>query len=175
MDAFILPPEFVSVEGNNFIQRQVQTNSTNSFAARTLVYLYSGALKAVGTAGVLIYGQTPDISHASTEYPPQAFFGQNHYVFDPKSVTCEINIGSVANTTDVTQGQAGSAPQPSSLTIGSSYGIYVPSTGTYAGVQFLDPTNTSNLLFEYLGLPDSTQPTDYNGRVRVKFVSGTIQ
>lgn len=171
--ASILMPELKRQFGNMNIQRPPVSDSSNTFLAKSLVYLSSGALAAIATAGVLCYGQTPDGSHLATDAVPAVLFGENHYVFSPLDAEFEINVGAVASSTDVQVGAG--AKTPGDVVIGTKYGIYVPTTGIYAGVQFLDPTNTSNLLFQVVGKVDNVLDTDYNGRVRVKIVPSTIQ
>ena len=136
MDSAIIQPDLVMTPGNMFIQKPVLGDSTNTFKAGALVTNTAGVLVLIATAGVLIYGQTPDISHTALETVPQAFNGENHWVFDPTGGIIEINIGH-ANGTDVFIGIAGPAKQRSDVVIGGVYGILTPTTGVYAGVQFL--------------------------------------
>lgn len=169
----ILMPNLLKVLGNMFTQRTIQADSTNTFKANTLVKLSSGVLALVASTDVLVYGITPDASKDGTEKLPYSLpVGENHYPFSVVDGELEINIGHLSGTAIVT---GASAKTLADITVGSKYGIATPTTGTYAGYQFLDPTNTSNLLFEITGIPDGQQTTDYNPRVRVKFVSGTIQ
>lgn len=174
MDSAIIQPDLVMTPGNMFIQKPVLGDSTNTFKAGALVTNTAGVLVLIATAGVLIYGQTPDISHTALETVPQAFNGENHWVFDPTGGIIEINIGH-ANGTDVFIGIAGPAKQRSDVVIGGVYGILTPTTGVYAGVQFLDPTNTATTLFTVVGFIDNTLAVDYNCRVRVKPIASKIQ
>lgn len=170
--AAIAMPELVRQSGNMFTQRPVATDSTNTFKAGALVYLVAGILTLVPTAGVLVYGQTPDISHAATDIPPVAFFGENHYVFSPLDAEFEINVGALAANALV----IGAAAQtPATAVLGTSYGIATATAGAYAGFQFLDTTNTTNLIFQVTGVPDGVLTDDQNGRVRVKVLTPKIQ
>lgn len=168
----ILQPEMVRTAGNMFYQKPIAPDSTNTFKAGTLVYLVAGVLTLVPTDGVLVYGQTPDISHAATEIPPQALFGENHYVFSPLESEIEINLGTLSGTAIVI---GASAAKPADVVVGTQYGIAVPTTGTYAGIQFLDPTEVTALLFQVVGIPDGVLTDDQNGRVRVKIIPSKIQ
>lgn len=174
MDAKIFMPDLTRQLGNMNVQKPPVSDGANSFLAYALVYITAGALAVVPTAGVLCYGQTPDKSHTATEGQPDAPFGQNHYPFDPRLAEFEINIGH-ADGTDVHVGAAGSAKQRSDVSIGTKYGILTPTTGTYAGVNFLDPTNTTDDFFEVVGFVDGTAATDYNPRVRAKLIEAVIQ
>lgn len=168
----ILQPELVRISGNMFQQKPVAPDSTNTFKAGTLVYLVAGVLTLIPSDGVLIYGQTPDISHGSTEIPPQALFGENHYVFSPLDGEIEINVGVVSAGALVI---GSSAAKPSDVTIGTQYGIALATSGTYAGIQFLDPTEVTALLFQVTSMVDGVLSDDYNGRVRVKIIPSKIQ
>lgn len=148
-------------------------DAANAFKANDLVKLSSGALVALATDDVLLWGQVLDKSKASTDVPPDSFFGENHYALDPHGAEFEINIGHVGSTTDVTIGT--SAKNPGDVTIGTSYGIWVPTTGTYAGIPFLDSTETTNTLFTVVGKVDGVLDSDANGRVRVAPIASKIQ
>lgn len=168
----ILVPEMVRTSGNMFQQKPIAPDSSNTFKAGSLVYLVAGVLTLIANDGVLIYGQTPDISHASTEIPPQSFFGENHYVFSPLEAEIEINVGALSGTALVI---GASAKTPGDVVIGTQYGIATPTTGDYAGIQVLDPTEVTALLFQVVANVDGVLSTDYNGRVRVKIIPSKIQ
>lgn len=169
----ILMPELVRTSGNMFIQKPVAGDGSNTFKAGALVYLVAGVLTLIPTDGVLIYGQTPDIQHAATDIPPTALFGENHYVFSPLDAEIEINTGTLSGTAMVI---GASAAKPADVTVGTQYGIAVPTTGTYAGYQFLDPTEVTALLFQVTSNAiDGVISTDQNGRVRVKIIPSKIQ
>jgi hypothetical protein len=101
-------------------------------------------------------------------------FGENHYVFDIKEGELEINVGHLSGTALVA-GAAASAKTPADVQVGVAYGIAVPTTGTYAGVEVLDPTNTTTTLFTVVGFIDGVASTDANGRVRVRPLSAKVQ
>lgn len=173
----ILVPDMCRVAGNMFIQKPVAPDSSNSFKAGALLYLVSGVLTLIPSDGVLIYGQTPDIQHASTDLPPTILprpvgEGENHYVFGPEGAEFEINIGALSSNALVI---GSSAKVLADVTLGTQYGIATPTSGAYAGIQVLDPTETSALLFQVTGFVDGTLSTDYNPRVRVKIIPSKIQ
>ncbi len=175
-DSPILRPDLVRQFGNMFVQRPIAPDSSNTFAAFSLVYLVSGVLTLVATDGVLVYGLTPDASKAATDTVPQAFFGENHYVFSPVDAEFEINVGHLSGTALVV-GAASSAKTPADVVLGAEYGIATPTTGTYAGYQVLDPTETTATLFRVVGFVDGIGATSTyaNGRVRVKIIPSKIQ
>lgn len=170
--AAILVPELVRTAGNMFIQKPVAPDSTNTFKAGALLTLTAGVLVLIASDGVLCYGQVPDISHAATEMPPQAMFGETHYVFSPLEGEFEINVGVVtAGALVIGVG----AQTPANVTIGTVYGIATPTSGIYAGVQVLDPTEITATLFQVVSKVDNVLNDDYNGRVRVKIIPSKIQ
>lgn len=174
MDRPILAPELVRQFGNMFVQKPITPDAANTFAANRFVTVTAGALVLVATDGVLVYGITPDASKVSTDTVPNAFFGENHYVFSPLDAEFEINVGTLSGTALVV-GEASSATTPAAVTLGASYGIATPTTGTYAGYQVLDPTEVTATLFTVVGFVDGVASTDYNGRVRVKVIPSKIQ
>lgn len=187
--ASIRRPELVRQIGNMNTQRAPVTDAANSFSAQDLVTVTAGALVKIATAGVLLYGWVLDISHASTELPPQSFFGESHYVLDPHFAEFEINTGTVNGTNagnvatfsagsateNTGTGSGASAANPSLVTIGTAYGVLTPTAGTFTGVQFLDPANTATTLFTVVAKIDGVNDTDGNGRVRVRPIETKIQ
>lgn len=166
-----MPSPFRNSE-NMAKQRSKQSDGGNTFIAGAFVKLATGVLATLATGDVVIYGQTPDKSHLSTDRPPDALYGENHWPFDLAGVQFDINVGH-ANGTDVTIGA--SAKTPADVTLGSQYGILVPTTGVYAGVPFLDPTNTSTKLFRVISKVDGVAETDQNGKVRAQLIGSVIQ
>jgi hypothetical protein len=174
MDRPILVPELVRQFGNMFVQKPIASDSSNTFKAGSLVTLTAGVLVLVATDGVLVYGQTPDISHAATESVPQALFGENHWVFSPLDAEFEINVGHLSSNALVV-GAANSAKTPGDVVLGGQYAIATATSGAYAGFQVLDTTDTTNKLFVVTGFVDGVASTDANGRVRVKILPSCIQ
>lgn len=168
-------PRLVRQTQNMQSQKNPIGDGSNSFLARALVVISSGVLAAVATGGTLTYGLSPDASHLSTDQPPVTLYGENHYPFYlGEGAELELNVGTVSSNALVV-GQANSAQQQSAAVIGTSYGIATATSGTYAGYQVLDPTNTTNLLFVVTGYPPYTNSTDYNGLVRAKIVAAGLQ
>lgn len=175
--ASILSPDLVRTPQNLFIQKPWVGDSTNTFVANRLLTITSGVLVLVATAGILVYGLTPDGSKTATQLPPdilprQVGEGEMHWVFSPLDGEFEINVGALSSNALVI---GSSAQQPSAVVIGGQYGIATATSGTYAGQQFLDPTNTTNKLFQVTGFVDGVLTDDYNGRVRAKLLPSTIQ
>jgi len=165
-------PELVRQFGNMFAQKPAVSDSTNTFLASTLVRLASGVLILVATDDVTVYGITPDVSHAATELPPAALFGENHYVFDLLGAEIEINIAALSANAPVI---GASAKTIADIAIGGQYAIATATSGIYAGYQFLDPTDTTNKLFQVIAIADGMATGDYNPRVRCKILPSCIQ
>jgi hypothetical protein len=180
MIAKIRRPHTVQTNGNLFIQRPPISDSTNTFVAGDLVQISAGVLQLVpnttSTASTqLVWGQTPDGSHTSTDIPPTTLFGENHYCFDVTDVTIAMNItNSSGGVGDATTNNGAAGPQLSAVTIGASYGIRTDATN-YVGVQMLDVSNTTNTLVQVVGIAPNQSLSDYNGRVIVKIPKAKIQ
>ena len=169
----ILVPELTRQFGNMNVQKPIAPDASQTFRAGSLVYLVAGVLTLVPSDGVLLYGQTPDISHGPTEVPPQALFGENHYVFSPLDAEFEINVGAVSAGSLVV---GASAQVPSTAVIGTAYGIATITTaGPLQGIQVLDLLEVTATLFTVVGFVDNVLPTDWNGRVRVKAIPSKVQ
>lgn len=170
-------PNLVRTANNLFIQKPAVSDASNTFLANALVRLTSGNLVLVATAGVLVYGQTPDKSHLATETVPTTLpralgSGEDHYVWSLLEGVLAINVGSLSTNALVI---GSSAAKPSDVTVGATYGIATATSGDYSGMQFLDPTETGNTLFQVVGFPDDVLQSDYNGRVYAKVIASKIQ
>ena len=168
-----MPVVYQEGANNMSTQKGPITDGGNSFTASSLVVVTAAALVLVATAGTAIYGLSPDSSHLSTDVPPTALFGQNHYPFDLKGRTL------ILNATDGTVGHIGTANDGSytslGLAVGQQFGILTPTTGAYAGYQLLDTSNTTQKLFTVVGIHPQSATTDINPRVLVKVLDSAIQ
>lgn len=163
--------------------------STITFSSANLA---NAGLRAVKTGEVLACGLVPDVSNTDLNdhsvNPPYDLHGQNHWPFDLHGLQFLINIAALSSGAAVI-GQANGGKQLSSVVVGSTYGIATATTGTYAGYQFLDPTNTSNLLMTVVEIPPLQQvigdgvnpgntqqtPATYNGFVVAEINSSLLQ
>jgi hypothetical protein len=152
---------------NLHIQKPVQANGATAFAARSLVKLAAGVLTPCVTADVVCYGQAPDASHAATDQPPTALFGQNHWCFDPRDAQFIVNI----TNDDGDIGQANGAPQLSAVAVGGKYGLVRDANG----YQMLNVEDTTALFFVVVAIYPNQALTDYNGLVLVELVPDIIQ
>lgn len=150
------------------IVKGVQVNGATAYPARSLVFLSAGALTPVLTAGIVCYGWCPDVSHLSTDIPPTALYGQNHWCFDLQHAQLVMNITDGSGHV----GQANGAPQLSAVSIGTQYGIYRDAS-TF--MQMLNSADTTNKIFTVVALYPNQNLTDYNGLVIVELVPSTIQ
>lgn len=168
-------PTLVKQIGNMNVQREkLDEAATQTWLPNSLVTNTSGALVLVATAGVLVYGLTPDGSHLSTDKPPVAFNGQTHWPFDLSNTELEISVIGATRTLNATDAEW------QDVTIGAQYGIYTETANTAGkapkNTQMLDLSNTTNKLFTVLGpASDTVALTDTNVRVRVALVPTTIQ
>lgn len=165
-------PDMTRTQGNMFIQRPVVGDASNTFLGGALVTITAGALILVATGGVLVYGQVPDNSQPPGQILPVAFFGENHWVFSPLDSEIEMNIAALSANAPVI---GASAKTLADVVVGTTYGIATATSGTYAGMQFLDPTNTSNLLLQVTGIVDGMLAGDFNPRVRCKVLPACVQ
>lgn len=174
-------PLLLQQNGNMHLQKPPISDGANAFSAGDLVQISAaGALQLVPNTTAtaltkLVWGQTPDASHASTDTPPTAFFGENHYCFSVEDAIIEMNITNTAGgvgDASVNNGAAG--PQLSAVTLGASYGIRTDAA-TYVGVQMVDISNTTNTLVQVVGLSPNQTTADYNGRVLVKIPRAQLQ
>jgi hypothetical protein len=167
MDTPIRMPFLERRKDNLHIQKPVQPNGATAFAARSFVKLAAGILVPCVTADVVCYGWSPDGSHAATDQPPAALFGQNHWPFDPKDSQFVMNITDAAGHV----GQANGAPQLSSAVVGTSYGLLRDANG----FQMLNTADTTNLFAKVIALYPGQALTDYNGLVLVELLPAVIQ
>lgn len=173
-------PVLLSQQGNLHTQRPPVGDGANTFYKGDLVQVSSGSLLLVpntsATASTqLVWGVTPDDSKTSTQKPPDAFFGENHYCFDVTDAIIEMNITNTAGGVgDATTNNGAAGPQLSAVTIGASYGIKTDATN-YVGIQMVNISETTNTLVQVVGLAPNQATADYNGRVLVKIPKAKIQ
>lgn len=178
--ATIRRPLLLQQPGNMNTQKPPIGDGSNAFVQYDLVQITSGVLLLVpnttSTASTkLVWGQTQDSSHLSTDVPPVAFFGENHYCIDVTDQIIEMNItNSSGGVGDSVTNNGAAGPQLSSITIGASYGIRTDATN-FVGVQMVDISNTTNTLVQVVGISPNQLLTDYNGRVLVKIPKAQIQ
>lgn len=157
---------------NRIRQKGPIGDGSNSFSQFDLVKIASNVLAVVQTGDIVCYGQTPSSSKVPTVKPPEGFFGENHYVFDLKDVTLQINIATFAGDTP-TVGSGGATW--SSVLIGTRYGIGLSNEPTTNGIQMLNVSDTVNEFFEVVGLHPDMSSTDTNPLVLVKIVDSVFQ
>jgi hypothetical protein len=152
---------------NLHIQKGVQPNGATAFPAHSFVKLAAGILVPCVTADVVAYGWCPDASHAATDVPPTALFGQNHWPFALNDCQFVMNITDSSGNI----GQAAGAPQLSAAVVGTAYGLYRNANG----YQMLDVANTTNLFAKVVQLYPNQALTDYNGLVIVEILPAVLQ
>lgn len=179
--AKIRRPLLLQQQGNMNVQRAPIADGANTFVAGDLVQINaSGQLQLVPNTSAtaltkLVWGQTPDSSKLATDIPPVAFFGENHYCFDPTDAIFEMNITNTAGGVgDATTNNGAAGPQLSAVLIGASYAIKTDCTN-YVGVQMVNISDVTNTVVTVVGLAPNQTTADYNGRVLVKIPKSQIQ
>lgn len=186
IESTIRNPFIVEEAGSNqpSVQKPpiTENGTSQTWLDNGLVYTSgSGAsvvLNGLATAGTVIYGQSPDAAKGTGSLVvPNALFGANHYPFDCRDRILEINISGSQATIGTTSGAtwAGGGTNGVALAPGQQYGVLTPTTGTYANVNFLDVSNTSQKLFELVQLAPGRATTDNNPRVWVKVIPTVLQ
>lgn len=179
---------FIRMEGQGAVAVQkdaVTEAASQTWLAGSLVYTSgtgaSVVLNGLASAGTVIYGQSPDSAVGSgASVPPSRLFGTLHYPFDVRDRILEINIANTSASgaqTGTTSGVtwAGGGTSGVALAPGQQYGVVVPTSGSYAGMQFMDVTNTTQKLFEIVALAPGQATTDNNPRVWVKVIPTVLQ
>lgn len=167
MDTPIRMPFLERRLDNLHIQKAVQPNGATAFPARSFVKLAAGILVPCVTDDVVCYGWCPDSSHAVTDQPPTALFGQNHWPFNPKDCYFVMNITGATGQI----GQAAGAPQLSAAVVGTAYALFRDANG----FQMLDVSDTTNDFAKVVALYPNQALTDYNGLVIVELLDAVIQ
>lgn len=170
MDIGIRQPTIYSRSQNLVESKAPLSNGANSFLAGSFVKRASSLMAAVATGDIVCLGWCPGPSVDASSRRPETFWQEN-YPVNPVGVEFLVNITDSSGHV----GQGSSAPQVSAVTIGSSYGLYRWTSGTYNGMQALNVSETSNTLVQVTALGPDTETTDYNGLVRVKIIDSKIQ
>lgn len=138
----------------------------------------SVVLNGLATAGTVIYGLAPAsaVGTGATN-PPATLFGNTHYPFDPRDRIFAINISGSQATIGTTNGAtwAGGGTNGVALAPGQQYGNLTPTSGTYANINFLDVSNTTQKVYEIVRLDPGNLTSDNNPRVWVKVIPTVIQ
>lgn len=148
-------------------------NTGNTFNRHTFVVLTTGVLAAVATAGVLTCGLVLDASNLNTKpNPPTDFFGGKHFPLALEGQRFAVSVTDSSGNF----GQANSAPQMSSVVIGTKYGLIKLSSGDHA----LNISDTSTLFFQVVEKPSiwngvKQDANTYNPVVIVEVISTIIQ
>lgn len=167
MDTPIRMPFFERRRDNLHIQKAVQPNGGTAFPANSFVKLAAGILVPCVTDDVVCYGWSHDSSHATTDTPPTALFGVNHWPFAIEDAFFVMNISNAAANI----GQAAGAPQLSAAVVGTAYELVRDANG----FQMLDVSATTNKFAKVVALYPNQALTDYNGLVLVELLPAVYQ
>lgn len=146
---------------------------SNTFNRHVFGVLTSGFIAAVATGATLTCGLILDASQpTNANNPPTTFHGWNHF---PVALNGQRFAVSVTDGSGHF-GQANSAPQTSSVSIGTKYGIIKLSNGNHA----LNQADTTNLFFQIVEIPSEwngvkQDANTYNPVVIVEVVSTAVQ
>lgn len=131
----------------------------------------------------LVYGMSPDAAKGSGTaaallQPPYALFGLNHYCFDVRDRILEINIGTATDanlgtSSGVTYNGGGTGGV--ALAPGLQFGLRVVAAGSYTGYQIMNVADTTNLVFEVVGIAPDKSPDNNSSRIMVKVLPSVIQ
>lgn len=149
-------------------------DGSNSFLAQQFVLNTSGAWVKYAAAGITVAGLVPDASHASTDEPFNALYGENHNPIDPR--TCYF----LMNLTDNSGTEGSGTTTQGSVTLGNYYATRYGGTTTGALMINLTtgavlPASVGGVFWKVVGLYNSTTTgsdgdasADFNGRVIVE-------
>lgn len=161
----ITKPFVASTARPEFCTRPQITDGSNTFTAFNFVYVTSNALAQCPTNATTVYGLVLDPSHAATDEPYDAPFGQLHEVVDTDQAVFVVNI------TDGSGNIGSGSTTQEDVAIGSNYELLVKSGGDYDGYQFLDSSASTNVFFRVEGRYELDAATDFNGRVYASVVA----
>lgn len=181
-----MPRLFQPPTGNvAFLQKgPLAEAAAQNWFARTLVQVTgtggSEKLQRCAAAATAIFGLAPQAARGSaTLNPPDALFRDKHYPFDVRDIILAMTIsngslsGANIGATGVTY--AGGGTGGVALAPGQQYGLITLTSGTYDKFQFVDVTNTTQKVFEIVGLAPGMLTTDNNARVLVKVLTAALQ
>lgn len=159
-------------------QTAAQPDGSNTFVAGHFVKLSSGNLAPYVADDTGIYGLSLDASHASTDTPDVAPFGENHNPAGLRGVTFLMNVTDASGTVG-----SGSTRQQD-VTVGTLYsGFYMATVlgGVALAVDASDSGTATKNIFKVVGLYSTTLASDgdaagdFNGRVLVQVLDTAIQ
>lgn len=153
------------------LQLSALSDSSNTIAAGQIVKISSGVLAAYAADDTGVCGLCQDASHAATDEPYTAPFGENHNVLSLRGVVLLMNITDGSGTVG-----SGSTAQ-SDVTIGSLYSArYLGSIDTSCLALDASDTGTATKnIFRVVGKWPQDAAADFNGRVMVQVLDTAIQ
>lgn len=142
--------------------------------------------QSTGASSRLVYGLSPDssIGTGGATTPPARLFQNFHYPYDLRDVILEMTLsnnslsGANLGANGVTF--AGGGTGGVAVAIGRQCGLITLTSGTFNNYQFVDVTDTTNVVFEIVGLAPKAfgvkqTVTDNNPRVLVKVLPASLQ
>lgn len=159
-------PQLYQTANPVVFQRAAVSDGSNSFAYGQFVKLAAGALAKYVADDTIIYGLTPDASHASTDEPYQTPWGENHNPISLSGQTFLMNITDASGTVG-----SGSTTQ-NDVGLGSRYSArYLGSVDTDClAIDAADGGTASKHIFQVVQKYPYDAADDYNGRVMVTVI-----
>lgn len=180
-------PKVVSEDGR--IQskgRVVEAASQAWLAGGTLVQITgsggAATIQRCAAAATVIAGLVTTAAFGSNAVPPPPIAltpNKSHEVRNLKNGLLEITVtdssasGANVGASGVTW--AGGGTNGVALAVGQQYGILLITSGTYSGIQTLNVQNTTQKVFEIVGIKDGVSFTEPNPRVIVKVIDSVLQ
>lgn len=153
------------------LQLSALSDSSNTFTAGQFLKVASGVLAPYVADDTGIVGLCQDPSHAATDEPYTAPFGENHNVIGLRGAIFVMNITDGSGTVG-----SGSTAQ-SDVTIGALYSArYLGSIDT--GCLALDASDSGTAtknIFRVVAKWPQDAAADFNGRVMVQILDTAIQ
>lgn len=157
----------------------VAATSGTAFSQGDIIKVSSGTLTRAGSSSntgsngdTAIWGVATGPATASTDTPPDAFFGANQYAIDIRDAIIEMNV---CGTTRV---EGGSAYDASAVAVGKKARIVLGATSTttqLADVETSDGTLSTVGILTYLGPAPGQSTSDKNFRGLFSVAASAIQ
>lgn len=171
-------PRIFANQAQGWVQQtSAQSDGSNTFVAGQILKLSSGSLAPYVADDTAVWGLSLDVSHASTDTPDVAPFGELHNPAGLRSVRLLMNITDGSGTVG-----SGSTTQ-ADVTIGTLYSArYLATVNTaILALDASDSGTATKNIFRVVGLYNTTLASDgdasgdFNGRVIVEVIGTAIQ
>lgn len=161
----VAPPQLYQTTRPQALQITAKSDGTNTFVANQFLKLGTGGFLATVVTGetTSVFGLSLDASHASTDEPYTAPFGETHNCLGLQEATFLVNT--MLTGADVGTGTS------SALTIGSVFGVRYFDTAGYTNIAGMDVSNTTAAFFRLVDFYPNDNTNDTNARVIVSVIN----